>query len=234
MKNKQQWRQRSWFKPTMIMVGVVLIITAVELAVHRPFGNFFSALLHKTAVRTFDMEQIVTAADPYLGDQSAPVKIVEFADFNCPYCRAAYPVVREVLSEYQASEVFFQFRDFPVVAASSVWLAMAGSCAHEQNKFWPFHDKLFLRQGQVTESNIGQLAQTAGLNVDSFQRCLDGEKYRNEVADDYLSAENNAVDGTPTFFINGLMFQGVPEKENLIKIIDHFLSTQDSKVKTEK
>lgn len=227
MENKQKWRKESWFKPTIIVIGIVLVIVVVKLAVNNPFKDLFKRFNEKTEQTTYDMETIITDSDPYLGDRDAKVKLVEFGDFNCPFCRAAYPALRELSLEYE-DDLFFQFRDFPVVSPQSIWLAEAANCADEQNKFWPFHDLLYQRQGQITESNIYSLAQGTGIEINKFKTCLQSERFKNEVAEDYLAGENLNIKGTPTFFINGLRFEGVPEKENLKKIIDRLIFIEDN------
>jgi len=228
MKEAKKWYKNWWFKPTIIIIGILLIIIVINIKVNKPFEDFIKKIKQAAAPveSAYNMDEIITANDPYLGNKDANIQIVEFADFNCPYCKQSSSIIREILIEYE-DQVFYQFRDFPVVTEQSIFLAMAGSCAHEQNKFWAFHDLLFQRQGEVNELNINQLAQGVGLNTSQFSGFLNSEKFKNEVLEDFLTGDKFQIKGTPTFFVNGSKFQGVPTKDNLKRIIDQLILLEE-------
>ncbi len=230
MKEANKLYKNWWFKPTIVIIGILLIIIMINVKVNRPFEDFIKKIKQAAVPieSTYNMDEIRTDNDPYLGIKEAPVQIVEFGDFNCPYCKASVSIMREVLLEYE-DEVFYQFRDFPVVSEQSIFLAMAGSCAHEQNKFWALHDLLFQRQGEINELNINQYAQSVGLNTNQFSECISSEKFKNEAMEDFLAGDKLQVKGTPTFFVNGNKFQGVPTKENLKRIIDQLILIEEKK-----
>jgi len=228
MKDKQKLHEKSWFKPTIVIIVILLVIGLVKILVYKPFDDLFKKFKQNTVeAESYDMDSIITQTDPYLGSPKALVKIVEFGDFACPYCQLASSVMREVTLEY-GDDIFYQFRDFTVVSPQSIWLAQAANCANEQNKFWPMHDQLFQKQGQITESNIYQIAQGMGIEINKFRSCLESERFKNEIYDDFLTGQNLGVQGTPTFFINGYKFDGVPEKENLKKLIDRMMFIEDN------
>jgi len=226
MKTDEKFYKKKWFKPTIAVIGIGLFILIVEIYIHQPFKGFseiIKNLNQSTAVEPeIDMKNIISETDPYLGNPSAKIKIVEFGDFACPYCQAASGVFRKVLREYE-NKVFYQFRDYPTVSENSLWLSMAAACAHEQNKFWLFHDRLFQKQGRITSENINQLAKSSGLEIKQFSFCFNKEKYKNEVLEDFLSGEDAGVAGTPTFYINGKKFSGAPTEESLRKTLDQLL-----------
>lgn len=223
MKTTKKMTQKSWFKPTVIVIGVVIIVLTVKIILNNPFENFIKNFGNKDDQKQYNMEDIITENDPYIGNSQAAVKIVEFGDFACPYCKVAYPIIREVALEYN-EDVFYQFRDFPVVSEQSIWLAMAGNCAHEQGKFWAVHDLLYEKQGEINELNIYSEIPKLGIDTNKFKNCLQTERFKNEVLEDFLSGEKVDVTGTPTVFINGMRFQGAPTKENLKKIIDQIIA----------
>lgn len=162
--------------------------------------------------------------DPVLGPADAPITIVEFSDFECPYCRKWNTEVFGRLKEQYPDQVRFVFRDFPLssIHANAVPAAVAANCANEQGEFWPFHDKLFSMEQGLSESAYTQYAQDLSMNLDDFKACLESEKYQTEVQGDFDFAANLGVRSTPTFFINGIalvgaqpyeVFQDVIEKE---------------------
>jgi len=124
MKKTQKWYQKTWFKPAVIFISVLLIIVLIKLQVHQPFENFFQKFKQKNVESNYQMEEIITSDDPYLGNKEAVIRMVEFGDFNCSYCQKAHSIMRELMLEYE-DKVFYQFRDYPVVSQQSIWLAMA-------------------------------------------------------------------------------------------------------------
>ncbi len=151
-----------------------------------------------------------------LGSEQAPVVIVEFSDFECSYCRLFYQqTLPRIADEYiNSGKVRFSYRHFPVLADSSLVKAEAAECAGEQDRFWDFHNALFSGKvsGQADESALKQaLVQLAGeLNLDTgrFETCLQEGRYRAQITEDYRTAQDAGVRGTPSFFINGKLLVG--------------------------
>lgn len=160
-----------------------------------------------------------TSDDPFRGDAQAPVTIVEFSDFECPYCREAAPIIARVMDAYPSLR--FQYRDFPIGDAHphAVQAAEAGACAHQQGKFWAYHDILFANQDRLTRADLGRYAAEIGLDLGAFNQCIDGQAMRQEVLEDLNDGIARGVSGTPTFFINGTMYEGALSFEDFQELI---------------
>jgi protein-disulfide isomerase len=165
---------------------------------------------------------IATADDPYKGGAEAKIAIVEFSDYQCPYCFQSFPVVRELINTY-GDQIKFIFRDFPLKEYSQK-AAEAGECAHEQGKFWEMHDKLFINQNDLSVFAIKQYALELGLGELSFNECLDSGRYAAEVQEDLSDGLLAGVDGTPTFFINDYEFQGSVTVDAFKMVIDELIA----------
>lgn len=149
--------------------------------------------------------------DFILGNPAAPVAIVEFGDFQCPFCGHFFADTLGRLKEtyVKQGKVKFIFRDFAFLGQESIDAAVAARCAGEQGKFWDYHDYLFTHQsgennGAFSLANLKKFAKEVGLNEVDFNTCLDSKKYEEVVKNDTSQAKNLLkVDGTPTSFING-------------------------------
>jgi protein-disulfide isomerase len=149
--------------------------------------------------------------DPAKGDKNAPVTIIEFSDFECPFCgrwfTQTYPQLK---SEYiDTGKVRLVYRDFPLgFHPNAQKAAEAAECADEQGKFWEMHDKIFANQQAIAVANLKQYAKDLGLDSSKFDSCLDSDKYASEVQKDYQDGTAAGVSGTPSFFINGQLVVG--------------------------
>jgi len=157
------------------------------------------------------------------GPASAPITIVEFSDFQCPFCSRAEPVVDEVMKKY-GEKVRVIFRDYPLsFHQNAETAAMAGECAEDQGKFWEMHKAMFGNQAKLAAADLVETAGNIGLNKDAFKGCLDSGKFRSEVQKDFQEGMRYGVTGTPTFFINGIMIVGARGVESFSEIIDREL-----------
>ncbi len=147
--------------------------------------------------------------DPTFGNLNAPLKIVEFADFECPHSKTESFIVRELMARYP-DKINFIYRDFPLddVHPNAFRAAEAGQCANEQDKFWAMHDKLFQNQDRLTDLDIKLYALEVGLDITKFNECFEGRKYKDEIEVDRADGIAAGVVGTPTFFINGKKIAG--------------------------
>lgn len=160
--------------------------------------------------------------DPYLGNLKAPVVIISFEDFQCPFCKEAYVIMQSILKQYP-DDVVFVYRDFPLtnIHLQSFSAALAANCAAEQGKFWLYHDMLFANQASLTTTTIfSQLAQQAGLNTTDFATCLDNQTYTAEVQKDLDEGLLAGVSATPTYFVNGTMYRGVLSEDQWKAVIE--------------
>jgi protein-disulfide isomerase len=173
----------------------------------------------------------VTAGDlPPLGSPKAPVLVVEWGDYQCPFCGRLFAQVEPQLKkEYvETGKARFAFRDFAFLGQESVDAAMAARCANEQGKFWEYHDKLFSSQqgeneGAFSRDNLKKFARELKLDTAAFNSCLDSEKYLDAVTADTNAGRDAGVSGTPTTFINGRMVNGAQPYDSFKKIIEEEL-----------
>ena len=158
------------------------------------------------------------------GPKDAPVTIVEFSDFQCPYCSRVVGTLKEVLRLYP-KQVRLAFRDFPIPSLhpKAPKAAEAARCAGERGKFWEYHDLLFESQAQATTADFKRFAEQLKLDANSFATCLDSGKHAAAVAADVQEGTRLGITGTPTFFINGRLIVGDLPLETFQKFIDREL-----------
>ncbi len=145
--------------------------------------------------------------DPAVGPEDAPVLIVSFSDYQCPFCaRFALETLPQILEAYEG-KVRFVFRDFPFHTYAQK-AAEAAECADDQGQFWAYHDTIFQNQSALTLDDLKKYAADLGLDTAAFDECLDLGKYEEEVQSDLQAGLGYGVGGTPTFFINGRVMVG--------------------------
>ena len=178
----------------------------------------------------------VPAADGFtgftLGNDSAPVTIIEYSDFECPYCASFFtvqmPDVREQL--INTGKVRWRFRDFPIHEYSR-YAALAAHCAGEQGKFWEMHDQLFYHHqwAQTHKKPRGlfrDFAKQIGLDGDKYDACMDSQRYAGRIEASRLEGEAAGVTGTPTFIMNGHRFAARPTSDALKATVDSLISSR--------
>ena len=158
---------------------------------------------------------------PSQGPASAKVVVVEFGDFECPYCGEEEPVVTQMLSDY-AGRIRFVFKEFPLASIHpyAELAAEAALAANAQGKFWPYHDALYANQSALGRSDLDTYASQLGLDLTKFDAALDDGTYVAAVAADVTEGTALGVDGTPTFFINGIAVVGAVPYSDLQSVID--------------
>ena len=155
-----------------------------------------------------------------LGPDDAPVTIVEWSDFQCPYCMKQAPVLAHVRQKYGA-QVRVVYRPMPMAFHRDAMLAAeAGAAAAAQGKFWPFHDQVWAHFGKLSRADLDDFAKAAGLDMTAFDAALDERRYHNAIVAEASAAEALGVDGTPTLFINGLPLVGSRDETSLDRVID--------------
>jgi protein-disulfide isomerase len=163
--------------------------------------------------------KIGIAGDPYKGPENAKVTIVEFSDFQCPYCAKAAVEAATVVAHYP-KDVKLVFKQFPLEDHSQAALAAEASLAAQaQGKFWQLHDKMYANFRQINRARIMIWATEAGLDMTRFNADLAAHKYAARVHSEEQEGEVAGVEGTPTFFINGKRFNGVFELSAIAPII---------------
>ena len=189
--------------------------------------TYLKSLRNKAQVKMYLTPPIVEVSAegaPFKGPQGAPITIVEFSDFQCAYCKRVLTVLNQVLERYP-DQVKLAFRDFPIVNIhpQAQKAAEAAHCASEQGKFWEYHDLLFENQEAIPTTNFADHAKALGLELTSFQACLDSQKYSDKVERNYADGVKAGVSGTPAFFINGRLVSGAQPLEAFKAVIDEEL-----------
>jgi len=162
--------------------------------------------------------------DPSLGPTDAAITIVEFSDFNCPYCEKWHTGTFQPLMAAYGDQIRFVYRDFPITSHESMTAAQAANCAGEQDAYWQFHDSLLSGGLDLGRDAYTQYATRLGLDVEALLACLDSGKYTDEVEADARYAAGIGVSGTPTFFINGLPLVGAQPLSEFQAVIESELN----------
>ena len=161
--------------------------------------------------------------DPVIGNDNAPVTIVSFEDYQCPFCKRAHEqTFQQIKKDYiDTGKVKYVYRDFPLGFHSEAQpAAEASECAHEQGKFWDYHDALYENQASLGSELYIKLAEDLGLDIDKFKTCVETNKYAEEVKKDFNYGTQIGVTGTPAFFVNGVKLVGAQPYEAFKNIID--------------
>ena len=165
-----------------------------------------------------------SASDPVRGSASAPVTIVEFSDFQCPFCARVNPTLDRVRQTY-GDRVKIVFKDYPLPNhPQAPKAAEAARCAAEQSKFWEMHDAMFANQRALEVPSLKQTARALGLNGAAFDQCLDSNKHQATVRSGSELGEQMGVNSTPTLYVNGRIILGAMPFENFKQIIDEELA----------
>lgn len=147
--------------------------------------------------------------DPFKGDAQAPIVIVEFSAYGCPYCKQFHDETLPSLLENYGQYIRYVYRDMPTVNPEvSFPAAMASNCADEQNQFWQYHDALFARQTTLSGAMLVTIAEDLSLDMEAFRACMDENRYYSEVNADFYAGSLVNVTTTPNFFINGEHYTG--------------------------
>jgi protein-disulfide isomerase len=159
------------------------------------------------------------------GGAEAPVTIVEFSDFQCPYCKRVLPALDEAVAKY-GDKVRLVFRQFPLnsIHPQAQKAAEASLCAADQGKFWPMHDAMFAQQSKLSPEDLKATAQEVGLDARDFASCLDSGKHSAAVSADLKAGAGVGVTGTPALFINGRPMSGAVGFDTLAEVIDQELA----------
>lgn len=175
----------------------------------------------EAAYKTYEFD---LSGTPHQGDPSAPIVIVEFADFECPFCNIARGMMKEV-RKVHGDKVVFYFKQFPlsshVHAASAARAALA---AHKQGKFWPMYDLIFDNQRALNDQKIQEIAQTVGLNMDQFLKDWRDPALAERVEKEKKEGIDSSVDATPSFFINGRKYLGDKTPAGLVTAVAEALN----------
>jgi len=196
-------------------------------------AEFLKELRTKANVKVMLEPPRVTVAEsnnPAKGPAAAPVTMVEFSDFQCPFCARVNPTLKK-LEEAYPGKLRIVFRDLPLlnIHKNAGHAAEAAQCAHDQGKFWDMHDRLFANQAKLAPTDLKEHAVALGLDAAAFNQCLDSGKYTAEWRKDAEEANRLGLSGTPAFFINGRLLSGAQPYEAFAAVIDEELSLAEVK-----
>jgi protein-disulfide isomerase len=164
---------------------------------------------------------VIEDRDHIQGPAAAAVTLVEYGDYECPYCGAAYPIIKQVQAR-MGERLRFVFRNFPITTSHphAGQAAEAAEAAAAQGRFWPMHDVLFENQRHLGDRDLRGYAETLGLDVQRFDQELAGHVHAARVQEDFMSGVRSGVNGTPTFYINGARHDDSYELETLLAAVE--------------
>ncbi len=201
------------------LLACLVVIAALALRAIAPqlIGQFNQIIAGAASTPASAPGGVRTPAQgSYMGDPNAPIKIVEYADFQCPFCRAFWQETEpQIVETYvKTGKVYYEYRSVGAfIGPESASAAEAAYCAGDQGKFWPYHDLLYTNWtgenvGDFSTSNLQKFATTLGLDQATFNACLSNGKYVERVQQDVNDARSDGVRATPSFLVNGKMIKG--------------------------
>ena len=168
--------------------------------------------------------QVSVDDDPAQGPEAAPITMIEFSDFQCPFCKRTRPTIAQIMDTYKG-KVRYVFRDFPLSFHKNAQKdAESAECAGEQGKYWEYNTLLWDKQGSQEVDQLKQYAKEMGLNAGKFNECLDSGKFAKEIEKDAADGAAAGVSGTPAYFINGIFISGAQPFEKFQEVIDSELA----------
>jgi protein-disulfide isomerase len=200
----------------------------MQSAVEAAREQYFQMLRQKADVKIYLLPPALKVDyDParVRGAADAPITIVEFSDFQCPYCEQAYFMMKALLEKY-SGKIKMAYRDLPLEEVKNDFhgAAVASRCAGEQGKFWEYHDLLFENQEEYGAGAFESFAASLQLDTDKFSACLKSDKYMPLVKKDLEEAVRLGATGTPAFYINGIFVNGARPMEEFVELIDALLA----------
>jgi protein-disulfide isomerase len=207
-------------------IAALVIFGIIVLAVVGLFTNWFG-LTANNEIATSERLEVPYENDPVRGNLSAPVTIVVFSDFECPFCKVGEQTLMSVYQKYNGN-VAVIFKNFPLttIHPNAYNSALAAECANEQGKFWEYHDYLFSHNNALSPLELKNYAGDLALDTARFNECFDKQRYAFNVQRDMDVGRQLGISGTPAFFINGRRLSGAQPEIEFTKIIDEELASQ--------
>jgi protein-disulfide isomerase len=201
----------------------------IQQGMTQAHDTFIATLKEKFPV-TISLEpprqKVATTGHPSKGPKDAPIELIEFSDFQCPFCQRANPTVEQVLKTY-GDRIHFVYRHYPLPNHPNARpAAEAAACADEQGRFWEYHDRLFANTSRLTDADLKEHAAATGLDPARFSACFDGHRFKSHVDQDVKEANDAGVTGTPAFFINGRTIEGSQPFDVFKRLIDEELAAK--------
>ncbi|EKD51750.1 MAG: DsbA oxidoreductase [uncultured bacterium] len=232
--NKARFQNKS-FDEVKTMIMAQLKMQKQQLAV----DDFVQELRGKAKVKINLQRPRYTVSpddDPGQGNKNAPIVLIEFSDFQCPYCKRVRPVLKRLMSQYK-DKLYYVFRDFPLSFHKQAKdAANATQCAAEQGKYWEFNEKIWDGQREIFNKELShedflgkfrEISKALGLAADKFDSCMTGKKYYAEIDKDQADGLAAGVTGTPAYFINGVFLSGAQPYESFVEVIEDELQLKE-------
>jgi len=217
LNRRSKSRRNSNFPFFVVFIGIAFIL-GLSIGYLLWGGN-------ETATAQVRRVDVTTDGDPSIGPDDAPVTIIEFSDYQCPYCAQWYQQVYQKLMASYPGQIKFVYRDNPLPShAEAQPAAEAAECAGEQGAYWKFHDALFGGQYGLSRTAYEQYAADLKLDTAAFTTCLDSRRYKAEVEADAVDAANAGLSSTPSFVINGRLLVGALPFADFKSVIDEELA----------
>ena len=209
--------KRTFLRIFLVVIGVMLVVAVFSYIIGQ------SQVTLPNGGDSIPVPPLDIDADPSLGPIDATVTIVEYSDFECPFCLSVQPTLQQVMDEYEG-DVRLVFKNYPLnIHANAFIAAEAGECANEQGGFWDMHDIMFSNQPGLGAEYLKKYAEEIALDIEKFSACLDSEKYKAEVERDIAEGSSLGFTGVPVFFINGRLLSGAQPIEAFRNVIDEAL-----------
>lgn len=208
-------KKRFW--RNIVVVAIIVVVILIIIIIR--------------AVLATDVETVSnTDNDPSVGNPNAKVIIREYSDFECPACRTSALSLEKVVPEYSADELYYAYNDFPIIQLhkNAYEAALAAQCAYKQEKFWEYHDRLFLDQSSWKDlenprDKFIAYAKALDLDSDMFSICYDEEQTKDLIEEDLNEARELDINSTPTYFVNSIRYVGAKDENGWRDLIDSFL-----------
>ena len=235
-------KKRDYFLPVSVLIaGVMISGSVIYMVVSKNAGtapganNLAAVGANAGAVNSADVSKL-GSRDVILGDKNAPVTIVEYGDYQCPFCARFFEQTEPLLiaNYVKTNKARIVFRNFQFLGPESAAAAASTECAKDQSKFWAYHNALYGAESADGKENNGNLTGTlfvklagdVGMNTKTFTDCIDSGKYVNQVAKDATDAQALGVNSTPTTYINGQQFLGALPYQQFADAIDAALKAK--------
>lgn len=219
LKGKEPAQQASLVKPYLVQQATNVYFKSM-LASASESGTIKVTSVDKPKRPVVKMD---VAGLPFQGPENAKVTIVEFADYECPYCSRILPTIKEVMQKYDG-QVKFVFNNFPLsFHKQAMPAALAATCAGKQGKYWEMHDAIFDNQSQLSASLYPKLAKDLKLDSKEFTECTKSAETKNKIEEEVAYGSSVGVQGTPSFYINGVQLSNGSSVEDFAEVIDPLL-----------
>jgi protein-disulfide isomerase len=230
--NLKEKLKNPWFIVSMVLIAILLIFVQRTINIIGTTQNINADSIdsQESLGNSYIDNSVVSVSaddDAILGDKNAPIEIIEFSDYECPFCTRFYTdTLPQLKTTYiDTGKAKLIYRDFPLgFHANAQKAAEAGECAGDEGKYFEMHDKLFEQGVSGGVTAFKQYAKEIGLNTATFDVCLDSGKYTSEVQKDFQDGQRAGVQGTPTFYINGQQLVGAQPFEAFQQIIEQELN----------